>query len=88
MIVFLTGTVFGIQINLENRYSTGGRVGKDHTSQEMRESGHIFLKQHTSVHLCFNITKNGQMIGPDWYNRILDYTKKKGEKQGFSSIKA
>ena len=27
-------------------------------------------------HLCFNITQKGQMIVPDLYNRILDYTSK------------
>ena len=29
-------------------------------------------------HLFFNITEKGQMIVPDWYNRILDYTRKYG----------
>ena len=29
-----------------------------------------------SSHLRFNITEKGQMIVPDWYNRILDYTRK------------
>ena len=27
-------------------------------------------------HLCFNITEKGHMIVLDWYNRILDYTRK------------
>ena len=27
-------------------------------------------------HLCFDITEKGQMLVPDWYNRIWDYTKK------------
>ena len=27
-------------------------------------------------HLCFNITEIGHMIVPDWYNMILDYTRK------------
>ena len=26
--------------------------------------------------LCFNITEKGKMIVPDWYNKILDYTRK------------
>ena len=29
-------------------------------------------------HLCFNITEKGQMIVPDWCNRIVDYTKLDG----------
>ena len=32
----------------------------------------IFL----NTHLCFAITEKGHMIVPDWYNRILDYTRK------------
>ena len=35
---------------------------------------HQSLSQAT--HLCFNITEKGHMIVPDWYNRILDYTRK------------
>ena len=34
-------------------------------------------------HLFFNITGKGQMIVPDWYNWILDYTKKDGKNKGF-----
>ena len=34
-------------------------------------------------HLCFNITENGQMIVPDWYNRILHDTKKYGKNKVF-----
>ena len=26
-------------------------------------------------HLCFNITEKEQIIVPDWYNKILEYTK-------------
>ena len=33
-------------------------------------------------HLCFKITETGQIIIPDWYNKILDYTKNT-VKQGF-----
>ena len=36
-----------------------------------------------SSHLCFNITEKGQMIVPDWYNRILDYTRKHGKNNVF-----
>ena len=32
--------------------------------------------QNYDRHLCFNITEKGHMIVPDWYNRILDYTRK------------
>ena len=28
------------------------------------------------LHSCFNITEKGQMIEPDWYNRIFGYTKR------------
>ena len=37
------------------------------------------------LHLCFNITEKGQTIVPDWYNRILDSTKKYRKKNVIQS---
>ena len=39
-----------------------------------RISVYYTLDVRTSVHLCFNITEKGQMIVPDLYNMILEYT--------------
>ena len=35
-----------------------------------------YCKLLGTVHLCFNTTKKGQTIVPDWYNRNLQYTRK------------
>ena len=35
------------------------------------------------THLFFNDIEKGQMIVPDWYNKILDYPKKYGTNKAF-----
>ena len=35
------------------------------------------------IHLCLNITEKGHMIVPDWYNKILSYTKTYGKNKFF-----
>ena len=39
-------------------------------------SAGLTVIRHITDHLCFNITEKGHMIAPEWYNRILDYTRK------------
>ena len=43
----------------------------------------LFSVMNKHSHLSFNITEKGQMKVPDYYNSILEYTRKYGKNNVF-----
>ena len=47
----------------------------------VRKTQGRMTKSSYHIHLCFYITVKLQMLVPDWYKRILDYTRKYDKKK-------
>ena len=77
--VSLCSGFFSVLVNL---YIYWMSFSKNHTGWFTNYVSHIWWVSTPSLpfvsnwHLCLNITEKGHMIVADWYNRILDYTRK------------